>query len=177
MSALTYDARTAEERVAALGLEIPDYVNPPYGGRYGAMKAFHHTGKLLMLSGMTPEGRDGVMLNPGRIGDDVSSDEGYAAGRKTAISVLGLIRLALGSLDEVESMARTVCYGVTTPDYLDVNIAGNGANDLFLEVFGPVAGRVASASIGVMSLSRGNSFEIVATVETKRDASEYVNRA
>lgn len=176
MNALVNASQTAEQRAAALGLAIPDYANPSYGGRYGAMKAFHHTGKLLMLSGMTPEGRDGVMLNPGRLGDDVSSDEGYAAGRKTAISVLGLIRLALGSLDEVESMARTVCYGVTTPEYMDVNIAGNGANDLFLEVFGPVAGRVASASIGVMSLSRGNSFEIVATVETKQDAAEYLGR-
>ncbi|MCW4385078.1 RidA family protein [Salinibacterium sp. SYSU T00001] len=167
------DTSTPEQRALALGLDIPDYSNPPYGGRYGTMKAYHHTGRILMLSGMTPEGRDGVMLHPGRIGENVTIQQGYEAARKTAIGVLGLIRYALGSLDEVESMARTVCYAATTPDIVDVNVAGNGANDLFLEVFGPVAGRVASASIGVMSLSRGNCFEIVATVESKRDAAEY----
>lgn len=173
MSATLHEGMTAEQRVAGMGLEVPDYRDPPYGGRYGAMKAYHHTGRLLLLGGMTPEGRDGVMLHPGRIGDDVTIEQGYAAARKTAIGVLGMIRLALGSLDEVASMARTICYAVTTPEVGDVNVAGNGANDLFLEVFGPVAGRVASASIGVMSLSRGNCFEIVAEVETSRDASEY----
>lgn len=180
MSATTFlatDPMTPERRVVELGLEIPDYTNPPYGGRYGAMKPFHHTGRLLMLSGMTPEGRDGVMLHPGRVGDTVSLEQGYEAARKTAISALGLIRAAIGSLDEVESMARTVCYAVTTPEVVDVNVLGNGANDLFLEVFGPVAGRVASASIGVMSLSRGNCFELVANVQTRQDASAYAHLA
>ena len=45
---------TPEERVRELGLLIPDYADPPYGERYGAMKGFHRSGRTLTISGMTP---------------------------------------------------------------------------------------------------------------------------
>ena len=158
---------TAEQRVAALGLDIPDYANPPYGERYGAMKAFHISGRIVTLSGMTPESRDGVMLHPGRIGADVTVEQGYAAARYAAMSVLGLIRSALGSLDEVSAIVNALCFTVTTPEFADVNLVCNGATDLLIEVFGPEVGRTTSAGIGVMSLSRGNCFEMWTTVEAR----------
>jgi hypothetical protein len=78
-----------------------------------------------------------------------------------------LIRYALGSLDEVSAIVNTLCFTVTTPEFTDVNLVCNGATDLLIEVFGPEIGRSTSAGIGVMSLSRGNCFEIWTTVERK----------
>ncbi len=59
------------ERGAAcqgVGLVIPDYSDPPYGERYATMKAFHHLGRELTISGITPEDRQGTKVFPGRVG-------------------------------------------------------------------------------------------------------------
>ncbi|MEU8021925.1 MULTISPECIES: RidA family protein [Micromonospora] len=158
---------TPEQRVAELGLVIPDYADPPYGERYGAMKPFHRSGRTLTLGGMTPEDRQGNKVFPGRVGATVTPEQGYEAARYTAVNVLGLIRFAVGSLDEVTSFVRTLCLVVTTPEFSDVNLVANGANDLFVEVFGDRVGRATSASVGVLSLSGGNVFEILTVVETR----------
>ena len=161
---------TPEQRVKELGLVIPDYANPPYGERYGRMKGFHRDGHTVTLSGMTPENREGVKVFPGRVGATVTVEEGYAAARAAAISVLGLMRYGAGSLDEVEAIVNTICFVVTTAEFSDVNLVTNGAADLFIEVFGPEIGRTTSAGIGVMNLSGGNCFEMLTTIQTKTDA-------
>jgi hypothetical protein len=168
----SFQAMSPEARVLELGLRIPDYADPPYGGRYGTMKPFHRSGRLLMLSGLTPETRDGTMLHPGRLGRDVSVEQGYAAARLTAVNLFGLIRLALGSLDEVASFVSTLDFVVTTEDFTDAHLVSAGAADLFVEVFGAEVGRANRATIGAMSLSRGNCFEIWTTVECRTAAPE-----
>lgn len=163
---------SAERRVEELGLVIPDYANPPYGERYATMKAFHHLGRCLTISGITPEDRQGNKVHPGRVGENVTLEEGYAAARYAAINVLGLIRFAVGSLDEVTGFIRTLTFVVVTPEFTDVNLVTNGAADLFVEVFGDRIGRSTSAGIGVSSLSGGNVFEMIAEVETRTPAKE-----
>lgn len=165
---------SAEARVREMGLVIPDYANPPYGERYATMKAFHHLGRTLTISGITPEDRRGVKVNPGRVGDTVTLEQGYEAARYAAINVLGLIRFAVGSLDEVAAFIRTLTFVVVTPEFTDVNLVTNGAADLFVEVFGDRIGRSTSAGIGVSSLSGGNVFEMVTTVQTRTPAAEEV---
>jgi hypothetical protein len=167
MSTAAPTATTPEERVRELGLVIPDYANPPYGERYGRMKGYHRAGRIITISGMTPENREGVKVYPGRVGANVTVEQGYEAARAAAISVLGLIRYAAGSLDEVSAIVNTRCFVVTTMEFSDVNLVTNGAADLFIQVFGPVIGRTTSAGIGVMSLSGGNCFEMLTTIETK----------
>ncbi|TAJ48080.1 MAG: RidA family protein [Herbiconiux sp.] len=166
------DYSSPEQRVRELGIVVPDYANPPYGERYGTMKGFHREGRTVTLSGMTPEARDGVKLYPGRVGDTVTVEQGYQAARKAAISVLGLMRYAVGSLDEVDAIVNTLCFVVTSMDFSDVNLVTNGAADLFLEVFGPEVGRSTSAGIGVMSLSGGNCFEMWTTIQSKSAVGE-----
>lgn len=161
---------SAEQRVREMGLVIPDYANPPYGERYATMKAFHHVGRTLTLSGITPEDRQGNKVHPGRVGQTVTVEEGYAAARYAAINVLGLIRFAVGSLDEVTGFIRTLTFVCVDPDFWDVNLVTNGAADLFVEVFGDAIGRSTSAGIGVTSLSGGNVFEMVTVVETRSPA-------
>lgn len=151
---------TPEERAAALGLAIPDYSDPPYGSRYGQVRAFHRTGDLLELSGMSPETRDGVRTHPGSVGTDITVEQGYAAARHAAVNALGMIRYALGSLDEVVALSRALCFVVCAPTFEDLHLVSNGASDLFVEVFGADAGRCGRASVGATALSRRNSFEL-----------------
>lgn len=161
---------SAEARVAELGLEIPDYAEPPYGERYAAMSAFRRSGRILSLGSMTPEDRSGNRVHPGRVGVDVTLEEGYAAARYAAVNVLGLIRYALGSLDEVTGFVRTLTFVAVGGGFTDINKVTNGAADLWVEVFGDRVGRSTSAGIGVTSLSGGNVFEIIASVQTRSSA-------
>lgn len=163
---------SAEARVRELGLEIPDYGDPSSGERYAAMRPFRRSGRILTLGSMTPEDRWGRPVHPGRVGIDVTLEEGYAAARYAAVNVLGLIRLALGSLDEVTGFVRTLTFVAVGGGFTDINKVTNGAADLWVEVFGDTVGRSTSAGIGVTSLSRGNVFEITASVQTRTSADE-----
>jgi hypothetical protein len=156
-----------ERRVAELGLVVPDYSDPPYGQRYGVMKAYHRTGRIVTLSGITPEDRAGTKVFPGVVGVDVTVEQGYAAARAAAVNVLGLIRYAVGSLDEVSGFVNTQCYVAVGGGFTDVNLVSNGAADLFLAVFGDPVGRSTSIGLGISALSGNNCFEMIATVETR----------
>jgi enamine deaminase RidA (YjgF/YER057c/UK114 family) len=160
-------ARTAEQRVAELGLDIPNFAVTGYYGAdtYGSMKPHHITGNVLHLSGHTPDRPDGTVRVPGRLGLDLDVADGYEAARLTAINCLGGIRFALGSLDRVTSMIRSLCFVVSTAEFTEVHKVSSGATDLFVEVFGRDIGLGGRATIGVMSLAGGSCFEIWSTVE------------
>jgi enamine deaminase RidA (YjgF/YER057c/UK114 family) len=158
----------AEARVRELGLEIPDYsATPYYGPSYGTMKAHHQIGALLFLSGHVPEYPDGTILHPGRIPTEVTIEQGYEAARLTAINCLAGIRHALGTLDRVASIVRSLNFVVCTPDFHEVHLVSSGATDLFRDVFGEDAGLGGRATIGVTVLARNHCFENWLTVEAR----------
>ncbi|MFJ4220085.1 RidA family protein [Curtobacterium luteum] len=160
--------QSAEARVRELGLAVPDYANPPYGGRYGSsLRAFHRTGDLLELSGMTPESRGGTMLHPGSVGVDITLEQAQEAARYTAVNALGMIRYALGSLDEVAALSRGLCFVLCPPGFEQLNQVSNAASDLLFDVFGPDVGRMGRASIGATALSRSACFELWLSLECK----------
>ncbi|MGQ0670032.1 MAG: RidA family protein [Actinomycetota bacterium] len=131
------------------------------------MKAHHQVGALLFLSGHVPEETDGTILHPGRLGAEVTIEQGYKAARLTGLNCLAGIRLALGSLNRVKSIVRSLCFVVCTPEFHEVHKVSSGATDLFVEVFGEEAGLGGRATIGVTSLARNHCFEIWLTVEVK----------
>lgn len=150
-----------EQRASELGLRIPDYAHPPYGGRYGSgLKAFHRIGDLVEVSGITPEDRAGVRVHPGVVGEDITLEQAREAARATAVHALGMIRLAVGSLDNVVGLSRALCFVQSAPGFDRLNEVSNAATGLFLDVFGEERGAVGRASIGVTSLSRRNCFEL-----------------
>lgn len=163
---------SAEQRAEALGLQIPDYSDPPYGQRYGgeSLRAYHRVGDLLELSGMTPESRDGRQVFPGVVGVDVSVEEAIEAARVTAINTLGMLRYALGSLDDVAALSRGLCFVRCPPGFDALHLVANGASKVFLDVFGSDAGRMGRASIGATALSRGNCFELWLSAECRPSA-------
>lgn len=148
-----------------MGLDIPDFDRIGYyGADYGTMKPFHKMGNLLFLSGHVAQ-LGGTISHKGRLGATLSTDQGYAAARQTGLNLLGGIRQAVGSLDRVTSIIRTLNFVVCTPDYEDVHKVSSGLSDLLVEVFGRERGLGGRATIGVMALAGGVCFETWATVE------------
>lgn len=156
---------SVERHLATLGLDVPDFVRDGYyGGSYGTMKPYHLSGNLLFLSGHVP--RDGKrLIHPGRLGKDVTVAQGYEAARITGLNVLAGIRQAVGSLDRVSSIVRSLNFVVCTPEFMEVHKVSSGMSDLFVEVFGPERGLGGRATIGVMALANGHCFETWVTVE------------
>ncbi len=153
-----------ERQLQELGITLPDFAKSGYYGTgYGKMKAHHQVGSLLFLSGHVPE-LDGKIVHPGRLGDNLTIDQGYEAARVTGINCLAGLRYALGDLDRVAAVVRSLCFVVCIPTFYDVHKVSSGATDLFAEVFGEqgIGGR---ATIGVTSLAGNHSFEIWLTAE------------
>ncbi|WP_227751715.1 RidA family protein [Tabrizicola oligotrophica] len=154
-----------EKAALMMGLDIPDFNRIGYyGADYGTMKPYHRIGSLLFLSGHVAQ--IGTQITQrGRLGQDLTTDEGYAAARQTGLNVLGGIRQAVGSLDHVKSIVRTLNFVVCTPDYEEVHKVSSGLSDLLVETFGRERGLGGRATIGVMALAGGVCFETWATVE------------
>ena len=92
---------TIEQRLRDLDIILPDFgTSGYYGANYGTMKAHHQVGKLLFLSGHVPE-QNGIVVHAGKLGGNVSIEQGYAAARLTAINCLAGIKYAIGDLDRV----------------------------------------------------------------------------
>ena len=158
---------TPERLALEMGLDIPDFDRIGYyGADYGTMKPFHRVGSLLFLSGHVAQ--IGVEItHKGRLGGDLTTAHGYAAARQTGLNVLGGIRQAVGSLDRVKAIVRTLNFVVCTPDYEEVHKVSSGLSDLLVEVFGADRGLGGRATIGVMALAGGVCFETWATVEVE----------
>jgi enamine deaminase RidA (YjgF/YER057c/UK114 family) len=157
-----------EKKIQALGIALPELgkwdsaigtAQKYYGQQYGKMKPFHRIGNLLMLSGHVPDLPDGTVMHPGRVGAEVTVEQAYAAARQTGINCLAGIKQAVGDLDRVVALARTLNFVVCAPGFTDPNLISSGLTDLFAEVFGPKVGIGCRATIGVMSLANNHCFE------------------
>jgi enamine deaminase RidA (YjgF/YER057c/UK114 family) len=156
-----------EQRIAELGLDVPDFVKEGYyGASYGSMKPYHIAGNLLFLSGHVPQ-RGETVIYPGRLGANLTVEQGREAARLTGLNVIAGIKQAVGALDRVKSIVRSLNFVVCTPEFTEVNKVSSGMSDLLAEVFGPERGIGGRATIGVMALAGGNCFETWVTVELR----------
>jgi enamine deaminase RidA (YjgF/YER057c/UK114 family) len=162
------DTMKIERKLQQMGIELPDFgPQTYYGANYGKMKPFHRTGNLLVLSGHVPDLPDGTRMFPGRIGAEVTVEQGYAAARQTGINCLAGIKQAIGDLDKVVALVRTLNFVVCAPGFTDPNLVSSGLSDLFAEVFGAERGIGCRATIGVMSLANNHCFETWMDVECR----------
>lgn len=147
-----------EERLAALGLEIPSPVAP-----VANYVPSVQSGRQLYISGqvsMTPSG-----LIKGKLGDGMSVEDGAKAARACAINLIAQMKSALGGdLDRVARIVKLTGFVNSTPDFVDQPKVINGASDLMVEIFGD-AGRHARAAVSAPSLPLGAAVEIDAIVE------------
>ena len=122
---------SAEQRLKDLGINLPHPPTP-----LGAYVEAVQTGNLLFLSGTLPvEG--GVPKFLGRIGGELSLEEGRRATRLAALNALALVKEHLGSLDKVTRVVRLGISLVTTPEFREHPKVADAASELFVSVFGP----------------------------------------
>jgi len=127
---------------------------------------FRLAGNLLFLSGQGPRDEKGNNLT-GKVGVDVSLEEGYRRARLVGLGLLATAREALGSLDRVEAVLKVLGMVNAPPDFADHPKVINGCSDLFVEVLGE-AGRHARSAVGMISLPHQISVEIEAVLAVKR---------
>ncbi len=108
---------------------------------------------------------DGQLFT-GRLGEDVSLEDGIAAARGCGLMILAQLKAALGSLDRVERVVKLGGFVNSTSDFTDQPKVVNGASDLMLEVFGD-AGKHSRAAVGAPSLPLGVAVEVDAVVAIK----------
>ncbi len=157
-----------DQRIEELGLAVQDFTVVPYTGlKYGALKPHHLAGTLLFLSGHMPERPDGSVVHPGTLGRDLTIEQGYEAARVAGINALGGIRYALGTLDRVVAVVRSLNFVVCTPEFHDIHLVADGTTDLLRDVFGDDAGVGGRATVGVTSLARRHCFETWLTLEVR----------
>lgn len=150
-----------DARLAELGLTLPNAVAP--AANYVPAR---RSGNMIYIAGQVPSA-DGKDQFVGKLGLDVSIEDGQKAARLCAINILAQLRQALGgSLDRVVGCVRLGGFVNATPDFGDQPKVINGASDLMVAVFGD-AGRHARAAVGCASLPRNVAVEVDAIFEVR----------
>jgi len=123
---------------------------------------FAMAGSMVIISGQLPM-KEGLVIFKGKVGQDLSLEDGQAAARQCAINILTVLKAACGgNLGRVKQCVRLGGFVTCGPDFTDQPKVINGASDLMVEVFGE-AGRHARAAVGVNALPLGAAVEIEAT--------------
>jgi enamine deaminase RidA (YjgF/YER057c/UK114 family) len=154
---------TVEERLAGLGLELPD---PPPAA--AAFEPLVRAGSTVYVSGQVAT-RDDELVATGHLGADLDVAGGQEAARQCALNVLAQLRAAAGSLDGVERLVKVTVFIACTPDFTAQSQVADGASRLFVDVLGP-AGAHARAAIGVAALPIGSPVEVEAVALLRTDA-------
>ena len=154
-----------EERLAALGLVLPAPVQVPAGLRV----PFAWTrvrGNRAYISGHVPQQPDGAFAPPfGKVGAEVSVEEGYQAARLIALGMRGTLQRALGDLDRVTAWLRVLGMVNSAPGFGRQPHVINGFSDLIVELYGPEVGTHARSAVGMAELPFNVPVEIEAEVE------------
>lgn len=143
-----------ESRLQELGITLPD--SPAPMANYVPVV---RTGNLIYLSGVGPTAKSDGSEYKGKLGDNISVDEGYDAARLTAINLIARLKGYLGDLDRVTQIVKLLSMVNATPDFTEPPAVSNGCSDLLVEVFGD-RGRHARSAIGVATLPGGMPIEI-----------------
>jgi len=147
-----------EARLAELGLALPD---PPSPLANYALAVRH--GDLLYLAGHAPL-REGRHRYVGRVGRELSQQDGYDAARLTALNMLATIKAELGDLARVRRIVKLLGMVACTDEFVPLPEVVDGATDLFVALWGE-RGRPARSAVGVQQLHYGMAVEIEGIVE------------
>ena len=151
--------------LAARGLVLP----PPVRVPPGVVLPFAFVrvlGRRALISGHGPQTADGGIAPPfGKVGAAVTPEQGYAAARGTALSILGSLHRALGDLDRIAAWGRVFGMVNAAPGFDRLPAVINGFSDLILDLFGPDIGAHCRSAVGMAELPFGLPVEIEAEVE------------
>jgi enamine deaminase RidA (YjgF/YER057c/UK114 family) len=150
---------TVEDRLRDLGIELPP-VAAPVASYVPVVVA----GGLAFVAGQVPL-EDGQPLATGRLGDDLTTDEGAFWARRCALQILAALRAELGSLDRISRIAKVTVWVASSDTFTEQPKVANGASDLLVEVFGD-PGKHARAAVAapVLPLNAPVEVELIAEV-------------
>ncbi len=154
-----------EERLAALGLVLPPAVTPPPGVEL-PFQFVRVVGNRAIISGHGPQNPDGSLAEPlGKLGKEVTVEQGYTAARLTALSILGSLKRTLGDLDRISAWVKVLGMVNSAPGFNRQPSVINGFSDLINELYGPVAGAHARSAVGMAELPFNIPVEIEGEIE------------
>ena len=147
-----------EAKLAELGIELST-PSAPVANYVNAVR----TGNLIFLAGKGPLKADGENIT-GKVGDDLTIEEGYEAARVTGINQLSVLKAELGNLNKVKRIVKVKGMVNCAPDFADQPKVVNGYSDLMVAVFGE-RGKHARAAVGMGSLPSNIAIEVEMIVE------------
>lgn len=157
-------ARIAQ-RLADSGLVLPPAVTPPPGVVL-PFRFVRIVGRRALISGHGPLNADGTIAAPlGKLGRELSVEQGYSAARLTALAMLGSLQRALGDLDRITAWTRVFGMVACAPGFDRQPAVINGFSDLILEIFGPDIGAHSRSAVGMAELPFNIPVEIEGEVE------------
>ncbi|MFI6321447.1 RidA family protein [Nonomuraea sp. NPDC050556] len=136
---------TPEERLAELGLTLPEVV-PPLAAYTPAVR----TGNLVYTSGQVPM-VDGKLAATGKVGGEITLEQGAELARICALNALAAVKSNVGDLAKITRIVKVVVFVASTPDFTSQPAVGNGASELLRDVLGDL-GVHARSAVGVASL-------------------------
>jgi enamine deaminase RidA (YjgF/YER057c/UK114 family) len=149
---------TPEEKLAELGLTVPD-VAKPVASYIPAVRS----GSYVYTSGQLPM-RDGQLICTGKVGGEVGPEEAEECARQCVLNAIAAVRAEIGDLSAIKRIVKVVAFVSSTPDFTGQPGVANGASDLLGEVFGD-AGRHARSAVGVPVLPLDAPVEVEMIVE------------
>jgi enamine deaminase RidA (YjgF/YER057c/UK114 family) len=155
-------AQSAESRLGELGLTLP----PPAAPIATYVRAVK-VGTLLFVSGHGPAPSPDGKVYSGKVGRDLTLEEGRAAARLVGLNVLASVRSNLGSLDRVVRVVKVLGMVNATEDFTQQPQVVNGFSDLMVEIFGEERGKGARSAVGMGSLPNNIPVEVEAIFEVE----------
>ena len=149
---------TPEERLAELGLEVPE-VPAPVAAYIPAVRSGNH----VFTSGQLPM-RSGQLIATGKVGGEISQEEAVECARQCGLNALAAVRAEIGELSRITRIVKVVAYVASTPDFTGQPLVANGVSELIGEVFGDI-GRHARSAVGVPVLPLDAPVEVELVVE------------
>src|SRR5882672_4413584 len=141
-----------EERLKAMGVFLPAPIQLPPGIVF-PFRFVRILGHRALISGHGPQNPDGSIAQPlGKLGRELSLEQGYAAARLTALSILASLKRALGDLDRVAAWTRVFGMVNSAPGFNRQPSVINGFSDLIIELFGPDIGAHSRSAVGMAEL-------------------------
>jgi enamine deaminase RidA (YjgF/YER057c/UK114 family) len=148
------NAQNPEAKIKELGITLPEVGQP-----MGTYVKWRQVGNTLYLAGNGPD----VF---GKVGDDLTVEEGYQAARETGIEILAVLKAATGDLSRIKQFVKVLGMVNSAPDFTMHPAVINGFSDLMVEVFGE-DGKHARSAVGVAALPNNIAVEIEVIVELK----------
>jgi enamine deaminase RidA (YjgF/YER057c/UK114 family) len=149
---------TPEERLAELGLTVPE-VAKPVASYIPAVRS----GNYVYTSGQLPM-KSGELMVTGKVGGEVSEEEAVACAQQCALNAIAAVKSEIGDLSAIKRIVKVVAFVASTPDFTGQPRVANGASDLFGKVFGD-AGVHARSAVGVPVLPLDAPVEVEILVE------------